>query len=132
MLNWTHANPHYCLAAPVVANPIVVGCQEAPESEAEAFINGVGNGKKQKKGSKVKGEKKEKEGKESKDEKNDKKKEEKGEKGEDEKKSDKGEESEELDLIEDFFEDDDVHVIFLPFMDTYNSSKEYQSELNFL
>ena len=62
--------------------PIVVGCQEAPESEAQAFINGVGNGKKEKKGSKVKGEKKEKDDEEEKGDK-------KEEKGEDDKKSDK-------------------------------------------
>jgi len=26
MINWTHALPNYCIAAPVVANPIIAGC----------------------------------------------------------------------------------------------------------
>ena len=52
MVNWTHANPHYCFAAPVIANPIVIGCQEPPDSEVKAFITGVGTGQKKKKGKK--------------------------------------------------------------------------------
>jgi hypothetical protein len=26
MLNFTHAVPNFCLASPIVANPIVIGC----------------------------------------------------------------------------------------------------------
>jgi hypothetical protein len=26
MVNWTHALPNFCIASPVVANPIVIGC----------------------------------------------------------------------------------------------------------
>lgn len=44
MVNWTHANPHYCFGSPVIANPIVIGCQEPPDAEVSAYINGVGTG----------------------------------------------------------------------------------------
>jgi hypothetical protein len=26
MLNFTHANPNFCVAAPTVVNPIIIGC----------------------------------------------------------------------------------------------------------
>lgn len=76
MVNWTHSNPHYCFGSPVVANPIVVGCQAPPASEVEAYISGVGTGKNSTK-SKVK---KSKNGTEA-------------EKGKEEKKDEKGKES---------------------------------------
>ena len=44
MVNWTHALPHYCLAAPVIANPLLVGCVETSDKEIKAYIEGVGAG----------------------------------------------------------------------------------------
>lgn len=49
MFNWTHSVPHFCLGAPVVINPVVVGCQEPTEKEKEAYISGIGTGKSLKK-----------------------------------------------------------------------------------
>lgn len=45
MVNWTHSNPHYCFGSPAMVNPIVIGCQPPPESEVEAYVNGVEKGK---------------------------------------------------------------------------------------
>ncbi|KAM3127056.1 hypothetical protein pb186bvf_020829 [Paramecium bursaria] len=48
-LNWTHAIPNYCYSAPLVANPIVIGCEMPKESERNIQQEQVHRSKKIKK-----------------------------------------------------------------------------------
>lgn len=44
MVNFTHANPNFCLGSPFVANPIIIGCEIPASAEVNAYISGVGKG----------------------------------------------------------------------------------------